>query len=30
MSQKQLFIGVVAVEALVIAALWVVGWYFGA
>jgi hypothetical protein len=29
-SQTRLFIGVVLVEILVITALWVFGWYFGA
>jgi hypothetical protein len=29
-SQTRLFIGVVIVEIVVIAALWAFGWYFGA
>jgi hypothetical protein len=28
-SQRRLFLGVVAVEVLVILALWAFGWYFG-
>jgi hypothetical protein len=29
-SAKRLFLGVVAVEVVVIVALWVFGWHFGA
>jgi hypothetical protein len=28
-TQKRLFVGVVTVEVLVLAALWAFGWYFG-